>query len=346
MAETKTRHNEKSWREYIVDNVGLGISRHVDFDDTNPNYAIISNPCDSPLYVSTSPKVSDKVADLVIPPKGRQIYAQMHGMRELHFMCYDGVSHSVTVKSWEGEFSPSAIPQSQQFSVVDEKQSLGTVEVSNLPNVQTVAVNNIPDVQTVSVNNMPAKQSVSVADKLPAGDNNIGRVTLDNGSGISPAIISQFSSQDGYLSVANTLLTGSMLGAYNGTSWDRWRNNQEGILLASSPRSATTNTGAQTNHNARGIILTIDITALTTGSIQPYIYGVDPVTGTTYALHSGVTAFNTVGKNVLVLYPTTGTVGGHVKSFINGILPKKFYMAVVHGDSTPVTYSMSYSLIL
>lgn len=182
-------------------------------------------------------------------------------------------------------------------------------------------------------------------DDNPAKVSLSGSVSLSSNSGVNVAVSSRGSDYDSNGS-NNLLYTSNYQQAFNGSSWDRWRNNTDGVLLASASRTATNNTGTQTNHNAKGIMLIFDITSITTGIVQPYIYGVDPASGTAYALHTGINQFTSVGKHVLVLYPTAGVTGGHVKSFINGILPRKFYISVVHGESSPVTYSMSYSLIL
>lgn len=151
--------DSKSWREQTIENVGVGEKKTIYFSDTKPNYILLTNPCHSPLYVSTSPSVSDKVADIIIPINGRQLFSQMHGVKELHIICYDGDLHSVRVKSWEGEFDPVTLNQTQEITANDPDQHLGNVVVTNFPSTQKVTVQN-PSIP-VAVNNFPATQPVS-----------------------------------------------------------------------------------------------------------------------------------------------------------------------------------------
>ena len=50
-------------------------------------------------------------------------------------------------------------------------------------------------------------------------------------------------------------------GLYNGASFDRRRGNTEGTLLASAARTTSVGSAAQTNHNARGVRITVYVTA-------------------------------------------------------------------------------------
>lgn len=152
--------DNKSWREQTVEGVGVGVVKTIYFDDTKPNYILLTNPCHSPLYVSTSPAVSDKVADIIIPVNGRQLFSQMNGIKELHVVCYDGDIHAVRVKSWEGEFDPVTLNQTQETVASDPNQNLGNVTVVNFPTTQKVNLTN--PTTSVGVNNFPAVQKVNV----------------------------------------------------------------------------------------------------------------------------------------------------------------------------------------
>lgn len=156
--------NDKSWREQTVENVGMGNIKTVYFDDTKPNYILLSNPGPLPLYVSTNPNVSNVDADMVIPAYGRQLFAQAFGVKELFFVCYDGEIHNVRLKSWEGEFDPVSINQTMQTVPQAEDLNLGNVIVTNFPS--NVEINNdlgnpVPVSGNVGINNFPATQPVS-----------------------------------------------------------------------------------------------------------------------------------------------------------------------------------------
>lgn len=183
----KSKHDEKSWRVQTIEPVGHSEIMEANFPDTNPNYVLITNTCPSPLYVSTSPSVSTTKADLIIPPWGMQLFVDMHPIKTLYLLCLDDTAHSVTLKSWEGEFDPSAISQAMKISPVSEATSLGTVTVENFPAPPsnqtvsgTVAISSMPNpalpagsntIGTVNIGTMPNPA-------LPAGTNNIGDVDV------------------------------------------------------------------------------------------------------------------------------------------------------------------------
>jgi hypothetical protein len=149
---------EKTWREQTVQNVGMGNVRTAYFKDTDPNYILISNTCPSPLYISTSPRVSDSEADMIVPAFGRQLFSQAHGIEELFLLCYDSDAHSVRLKSWEGEFDPASIPQTTDTSNSNPNQKLGNVTVTNFPSEQDVNVLN-----DIRISNFPATQDVNLS---------------------------------------------------------------------------------------------------------------------------------------------------------------------------------------
>jgi hypothetical protein len=183
--------NDKTWREQTIEDVGQGNVLTIYFDDTNPNYVLLANPCESPLFVSTSPRVANDNADMVIPPNGRQLFSQAHGVKELYIRCYDAILHKVPVKSWEGEFDPVTINQTQQTVPQSDQQTLGYVTVNNFPATQQVAgsvgINNFPATQqvggTVEINNFPTTQQVAGTveiNNFPTTQQVAGTVEINN----------------------------------------------------------------------------------------------------------------------------------------------------------------------
>lgn len=130
---------------------------------------------------------------------------------------------------------------------------------------------------------------------------------------------------------------------YNGATWDRLRGNVEGTLLASAARTATTDSTIQTNHNAKGVLLFLNVSAWGgAGSLTVSVRGVDPVSAVakTIATFTAVTAAD--------LFPLSffpGATAGASQA-IAGVLPRSWWVRVTAADGTSHTYSLGYSLIV
>lgn len=137
---------------------------------------------------------------------------------------------------------------------------------------------------------------------------------------------------------------------YNGTSWDRVRNNTQGTLFASAARTATVSSPTQTNYNARGVQVIVNVTAVSgTGGLIVSIRGIDPISGSYYRLNVDPATITATGLYVYELYPgsTTAMSGAlpNVTQRSSGVLPRTWYGSVFANDSSSYTYSVSYSLI-
>lgn len=140
-------------------------------------------------------------------------------------------------------------------------------------------------------------------------------------------------------------------GLYNDGAavWERQRNNTQGTLLASATRTSSTISATQTNYNARGVILFLNVTAASgTGGLQTTLFYVDPISisgsGTVSALPTAVT---TVTERTYVFYPTTFSGTGSAIAQTTGIpVPRAWYASVTHGDASNYTYSLGYAYIL
>lgn len=82
---------------------------------------------------------------------------------------------------------------------------------------------------------------------------------------------------------------------YNGTTWDRRRNNTEGTLLASAARTASGNSADLTVHNSSKLAVYLDVTAAsgTSPTLDVTVKAKDPVSGKyftigTFAQKTGV----------------------------------------------------------
>lgn len=99
------------------------------------------------------------------------------------------------------------------------------------------------------------------------------------------------------LAVANSV--------FNGTAWDRLRNNVASTGLASAARTASTPTSDQTNYNGRGAKIFLDITGTpnNTETLQLTLEEKDPVSGK----YVQIAAFTALTASALGASPTTET---------------------------------------
>jgi hypothetical protein len=140
---------------------------------------------------------------------------------------------------------------------------------------------------------------------------------------------------------------------YNGATWDRQRGNVAVPLLASAARTAFTVSADQVNHNARGVVFTMDVTANPGGSeaLDILLYALDPVSGgagTQFAHFAAAAATNqrytwTVYPGVAATSPAYLAAQG---IFTPHVLPRNWKLAVNPSGSGSWTYSLGYQLII
>ena len=139
----------------------------------------------------------------------------------------------------------------------------------------------------------------------------------------------------------------AMLMAFNGATADRWRGNTEVTLLASAIRSTTTNSPDQTNYNARGVVLYVNVTAYTLGSLTPRIQLKDPVSGTYGDAWIADTAIGATGLYIYQVYPGVGgDVEGVMREFNSMVLPRTWRATIIHGTGDNITYSVAAAPVL
>lgn len=131
---------------------------------------------------------------------------------------------------------------------------------------------------------------------------------------------------------------------FNGTNWDRQRNNQDGLTAGITAAGVTTTqTGAdQTNYNARGVLVVLDMTVVGTGSVTIAIQGKDTVSGKYYALLTGAVV-STNSTNLYQLYPGV-TVAANAA--VSSPLPRTWRIVVTANNANATTYTVGASLIL
>lgn len=144
-----------------------------------------------------------------------------------------------------------------------------------------------------------------------------------------------------------TTLIGSLNVLFNGSTWDRQRNNMDGTVLTSGARTTGQSSSALTNYNGRGVMVFLNVTAASgTGGLFVQIFGFDGA-ATSFDLNAAPTGITATGKSIYVIYPgATGTVGTAIKQQTATILPRTFGIRVDVGDNSSYTYSLYYSLLV
>ena len=157
---------------------------------------------------------------------------------------------------------------------------------------------------------------------------------------------------DGKLDVASAITIGDVNNkAYNGATWDEWRNNTEVELLASAARTATASSAYQTNYNARGVLVFLYVTAEpgTADTIQLRIrtringQNRSLLTSATIAGNAGVPNFYT-----FIVYPgaTNSASDPNITKVNDLMLPRNWYVQMDHVGAGSFTYSVSAQLIV
>lgn len=221
---------------------------------------------------------------------------------------------------------------------------------------------------------------VDVVAALPAGTNAIGKLAANSGvdigdvdvltingvapsfdqadgAGVTGAMLAQLVVRDS--STQRVVISANKHGqaadtglstiavletVFNGTSFDSVRNNAVGTLLASAARTATVSSADQTNFNARGVRVRINVSSVTdTPSITVAVEEKDSISGNYVAILTSAAITTTGQKTTLVVYPGIAA-SANVKA--DDPLPRTWRVTVTHGDADSITYSVDYALIL
>jgi hypothetical protein len=158
---------------------------------------------------------------------------------------------------------------------------------------------------------------------------------------------------DSPLSVASQILDGNSSGddslaqvalQHGGLGFEFRRGNREVLLLASAVRAATTTSPVQTNHNASGVFIFVDITAVPgTDTVNPQLVIYSLLLGKTTSLNLAAAPLS--GTGTLVYYVGTASPAPTPDPQLNGQrqfgLPRNWYLQMVHSAGTNFTYGVS-----
>ena len=166
-------------------------------------------------------------------------------------------------------------------------------------------------------------------------------VNIVAGDGTATPGISTYTNADATGAVFNSLSASVFPQGFNGTTWDRWRNNQGLTLLASAARTTTQTSADLVNYNADALIVVVDITAYTAGSLTITIDRKDETSGkyinmlTSAALAAQATTTLQVGP----------VIAAAANTIALAYMPRTFRIVATVGDATSITYSIGYSLV-
>jgi hypothetical protein len=131
---------------------------------------------------------------------------------------------------------------------------------------------------------------------------------------------------------------------FNGTNWDRVRNNTDtaALITLSGAGAGTTNSADQTNYNGRGVQIGVNITSIAVGTLTVNIQGKDIASGTYYTLLSTGALAAAAFSNITV-YPGI-TVSANLD--VSDVLPRTWRVQVVASAGITVSATVGASVIL
>lgn len=149
------------------------------------------------------------------------------------------------------------------------------------------------------------------------------------------------------------IIPASQMVLYNESTYDRARGNTSVVLLASAARTAGAQSAVQTNYNARGILVLLDISAASgTGGLTMSVIMPNPASGYGWTLAQTNGALTSVQRYGIMLYPSAAAPGASLVTGISNlayasmILPRSWIIGVAVGDASSYTYSVSAFLII
>lgn len=122
---------------------------------------------------------------------------------------------------------------------------------------------------------------------------------------------------------------------------------EEGELLASAARTASVQSADQTNHGWAGVILYVEVTAVTaTPVVTVIIEGKDPSSGVYFPIATYANTLTAVSSRAYMLRGGISEDIAETDLEIQGVpLPKTWRVNMSHADADSITYSVGYSYL-
>jgi len=131
---------------------------------------------------------------------------------------------------------------------------------------------------------------------------------------------------------------------YNGSSFDRWRNNAPITIFSATARTASENSADLINFNARGFYGHVDVTAVsgTNPTMNLALQGKEDEVTDNYLQIRAFTEITTTTTIDFLFYPTPATSGQYTQT-ANNVIPRIWRIAfTIGGTDTPTfTFSMA-----
>lgn len=184
-------------------------------------------------------------------------------------------------------------------------------------------------------------------DRMRAFATGLLRVGLSDTAGNGPVHISASGSDAFDFDAVYRLGAYASNYGYNGSTWERQRQNTEATALTSAARTAATQSADITNHNARGILVWLNITAASgTGGLVLRVQAKGPTSGEYVNLNAATAALTATGTYTYLIYPGSGAAAGDINQVTSAPLPRTWRIAIAVGDASSYTYSVGYALTL
>jgi hypothetical protein len=223
---------------------------------------------------------------------------------------------------------------------------------------------------TILISLSSGNSTVVLGGSLPVGDNLIGRAKLSDGTNVAavkaastaaaatdPALVVALSPNNVPVSAAladasanpTTSRISSPTELFNGTTWDRARNNHYATTGDTGAKTATFNGATQTNYNARGALIVVQLGTVsgTTPTLNVQL-AVSYDDGTTWITVGAASGNATASNNTIavLVYPTNLsqaaggtpanlTTGATQTLALNMALPRKWRLVYTIGGTTP-----------
>lgn len=118
------------------------------------------------------------------------------------------------------------------------------------------------------------------------------------------------------------------------------------VALASAARTATTNSADFKNYGCAGVIVTLDVTALSlTPSITVSVQHKDVASGKYENLFTSAAVTTSPVTNTYIVYPGVAAAAADVTAVAGFVIGKTWRIAVTHADTDSITYSVGYTLV-
>lgn len=133
---------------------------------------------------------------------------------------------------------------------------------------------------------------------------------------------------------------------FNGSNWDRQRGTTPLTLLSSSARTADTNSSDQTNYNWCGLIIILNVSAQSGGSVKLGLQLKDSISGNYVTVWTATAAQTAVGTYTYLLYPGALDAASWTEKVQLAGPSRTWRITTTTANGSSITYSVSADMLL